>query len=538
MASDPSKKADSVQETGVKSHPSAQATSEKVPADSPATAAGQETAEPPRAINRSFLLFNAVPSWLVSTLVHLVLLLLFAILTLEPYKTEKNLLTIGKSDIVEEMEDISEDEDIEPIEVEAINDTVQTEVAAVEATEMIDEISPADDPEAALISVELSDFGEQTAPKNDLLTSIGSFTGAGLEGRGQAARQRLVREGGGTAGSEEAVTRALKWLSRHQNPDGSWGFDHRWSMDETGKQCAGRCPNDGTLKEALNGSTAIALLPYLGAGHTHKAGKYKSVVERGLYYLATHMKVSQNTGSLFEPGGTMYSHGIGAIALCEAYGMTKDRQLLAPAQLSLNYISWAQDPVGGGWRYAPQQAGDTSAVGWQLMALKSGHMAYLNVNPNTVRLASRFLDFVQSEGGARYGYANPGNGHATTAIGLLCRMYMGWKKDNPNLEKGTEYISQWGPSPSDMYYNYYATQVMKHQGGSLWEKWNEKMRDSLVDSQSKQGHSAGSWYFTGGHGQDKGGRLYCTCLATMILEVYYRHLPIYRKQASEDDFPL
>jgi hypothetical protein len=32
------------------------------------------------------------------------------------------------------------------------------------------------------------------------------------------------------------------------------------------------------------------------------------------------------------------------------------------------------------------------------------------------------------------------------------------------------------------------------------------------------------------------GRLYCTLLATMILEVYYRHLPIYGTQSVDDEF--
>ena len=41
-----------------------------------------------------------------------------------------------------------------------------------------------------------------------------------------------------------------------------------------------------------------------------------------------------------------------------------------------------------------------------------------------------------------------------------------------------------------------------------------------------------------GHGARVGGRLYNTALATMILEVYYRHMPIYAQQAAEDDFPL
>ena len=235
----------------------------------------------------------------------------------------------------------------------------------------------------------------------------------------------------------------------------------------------------------------------------------------------------------------MYSHGLAAITLCEAYAMTQDRELMQPAQLSINHIVYAQDPVGGGWRYQPRQPGDTSAVGWQLMALKSGHMAYLQVPPVTVQGAMRFLDSVQSDSGAKYGYTSPGAGPATTAVGLLCRMYLGWKKDNGALHRGVEFLSKRGPSPNNMYYNYYATQVMRHFEGEMWENWNTPMRDSLVKSQIKKGHEEGSWHMgRGDHGSERGGRLYCTSMATMILEVYYRHLPIYGKQAAEEDFPL
>ena len=58
-------------------------------------------------------------------------------------------------------------------------------------------------------------------------------------------------------------------------------------------------------------------------------------------------------------------------------------------------------------------------------------MAYLTVDPDTIQGAIKFLDSVQAESGAKYGYTGPGAGQATTAIGLLCRMYLGWKKDNP-----------------------------------------------------------------------------------------------------------
>jgi len=218
--------------------------------------------------------------------------------------------------------------------------------------------------------------------------------------------------------------------------------------------------------------------------------------------------------------------------------MTHDKKLHVPAQASINFICYAQDPVGGGWRYKARQRGDTSVVGWQIMALKSGHMADLNVPPITVKRAFQYLDTVQADGGAFYGYQVPAQGPATTAIGLLCRMYLGWKKDNPALQRGVAWLGSQGPSAVDMYYNYYATQVMRHWEGEPWEKWNSVMRDQLVDSQSRSGHEAGSWHFgKGDHGSEHGGRLYATSMATMILEVYYRHLPIYRKQSTAEDFP-
>lgn len=241
----------------------------------------------------------------------------------------------------------------------------------------------------------------------------------------------------------------------------------------------------------------------------------------------------------------MYSHGICTIALTEAYAMTNDRALIAPAQASVNFIVYAQDPVGGGWRYSPREPGDTSVVGWQLMGLKSGLIGYLEVPPNTIRGAERFLGSVQQESGAYYGYASPGQGPATTAVGLLCRMYMGWEKDHPALQKGVTYLSGLGPSKpgsslgpqADMYYNYYATQVMRHYGGAEWEKWNAEMRDWLVENQAKEGNMTGSWYFPHAW-SGAGGRLYNTALGCMILEVYYRHMPIYGAKATDEEFPL
>lgn len=383
---------------------------------------------------------------------------------------------------------------------------------------------------------------------------------------------------GPTPETELAVQAALAWLAAHQLPDGSWSFDHRDGV------CNGRCKNHGQFKAAKNAATGLALLTYLGAGETHLEGRYQKTVDAGLRYLVATQKIAGNTGSWHEAVGNSgnYSHAIATLAVCEAYAMAqlppapkkpqkspsemteeerrqakeeRDRakqnavkpiekqRLAAASQAGVNYLVEGQH-AGGGWRYNKGQAGDTSVVGWALMALKSGHLSKVRVPVASVVNTSEFLDSVQEgEYGSIYHYMPDKNRpqdalKATTAIGLLCRMYLGWDKNHPGIAEGVSQLSRWEPSTAggtNMYYNYYATQVMHHYGGESWKKWNTTMRDHLVKSQAKQGHEHGSWHFTGDHGTTAGGRLYATTLAAMTLEVYYRYLPIYGSKSVEDD---
>lgn len=355
-----------------------------------------------------------------------------------------------------------------------------------------------------------------------------------LSGRGAAARARLVSEGGGTKESEDAVSHGLRWLQAHQSVDGSWHFDL------TLGPCQGLCRDSGT-EPSSTAATGLALLAFLGRGETHLEGDYQDTVKRGLYYLTGQMHVTDQGGDLRDQG-RMYAQGIATIALCEAYAMTRDRALEPFAQHAIDFIVNAQDKRGGGWRYQPGQPGDTTVTGWQLMALKSGQMAYLRVPVDTLHNATRFLDSVQFEQGARYKYQpreKRGPENTNSSIGLLCRMYTGWRADHPGLQRGVGQLSVEGPSMlgrnADMYYNYYATQVMHQCEGEAWRKWNDRLRDFLVQTQSHEGHESGSWNFVGGQAA-AGGRLYNTAMAIMTLEVYYRHLPLYGPNAVNDTY--
>jgi hypothetical protein len=345
-----------------------------------------------------------------------------------------------------------------------------------------------------------------------------------LGGRSKAGRQAAVKSGDATSGSEAAVQSGLKWLAKHQDNDGSWSF-------KIGNESTNAIDN-------RMGATGMALLAFLGSGNTHKVGDYTKTVRGGLTYLISNMKVTSSGGDLRGGSGHhgMYSHGICSIALCEAYALSKDKELKQPTQLAIDFIVNAQHAAGG-WRYEPGQAGDTSVVGWQIMALKSAKIAKLKVPSKTIGKATAFLNSVQSDGGAQYGYDKAGAGQATNAIGLLCRMYLGWTPKQQALVKGVEVLGKWGPQPGNMYYSYYATQVMHHWGGEEWKKWNVVMREHLVKSQDKEGEQAGSWSPANENwGKTYGGRLYTTCMSIMTLEVYYRHLPLYQRQTITTDF--
>ena len=234
----------------------------------------------------------------------------------------------------------------------------------------------------------------------------------------------------------------------------------------------------------------------------------------------------------------MYAHGICTIAMCEAFGLSQDYGLKRPAQKAIDYIVSAQHS-GGGWRYQPGQAGDTSVTGWQVMALKSGLMAGLDVPPAALRKAQNYLDGCVEPATEGYGYLGATPTPTMSAVSLLCRQYLqGWGPQNLRMIKGIDnHIKPNSPKADrkDIYYYYYATQVMHHFGGTDWKAWNVKMRDQLVAEQAKNEADLttwGSWSPQGDTWGRTGGRLMQTSLSLLTLEVYYRYLPLYYRDTG------
>lgn len=480
--------------------------------------------------------FRMTPAWLISFLLHLILIIILLMLYFDHLLESKDdsiTLSTAISVVDEEGGEITvakaeQDLDFEaPVPRDADLADADVRESILKADQDAKELRVDDDPQTQL--PDLNDV------KRSLTTNQGQS--ARFVARDPRLRVEMLKKEGGTSVTEAAVARGLRWLAQVQNSDGSWSLnEYKYHY---------RKNNRGDMA-----GTALALLPFLGAGQTHEVGRYKSTVAKGLRWMIEHQ--DSNSGDLrgrLKSNVGMYAHGQGAIVLVEAYALSGDEQFRLPAQKAIDFIVGSQHITNrrsnrGGWRYNPGTLGDTSVTGWQMMALQSALLPQLglDVPRKTILYASDFLDSMGNRksnnfpAGTRYRYYRGSDfSPAMTAEALLCRIYLGWKRDDVRLKIATEHLLKNAPPSKkeggeyNLYYIYYATQFFHHYGGEEWKKWNSQMQKMLVPLQRTTGNYAGSFDADRFAWGNQGGRIYSTSLAVCTLEVYYRHLPLFKQ---------
>jgi len=343
----------------------------------------------------------------------------------------------------------------------------------------------------------------------------------------KADRIQRLTSNGGIEKCEDAVVESLRWLQKEQNKDGSW-----------------------TNKPV--GMTGLALLAYLGHCETAGSEEFGETVLSAVTYLVD--KAMKNNGKLatdFKDNHWCYEHSIAVYALAEAYTLCvksfgENINQLEDAVMASGQFMINSQHKEGGWDYAYSEdsgrGGDVSIVGWHLQALKACKYTGLDF-ANLPRCYKNGLDYVermQMASGA-IGYSSPamhGGSDGTTlaAVGGLC--FQIWKSSASKVaRKAVRFMDKemkfdWNTADSDLYGHYYAVQCMINNGGPEWERYNKLFRDQVLDNQDKNGSYkvvgggakinavAGSFAGDGGY-----GRHYRTCLATLMLESYYRFLP-------------
>ncbi len=350
---------------------------------------------------------------------------------------------------------------------------------------------------------------------------------------------------GGSGGKISITIEAgLDWLAEHQHPDGYWDVDQYHAVNVADKH--GAIDGEGIASQDV-GITALALLAFLGDGHSTRSSesKYRDTVLRGFRWLCAQQ--DQDSGLIGEAvgHGYVYDHAIAALALAENCYLSKSPFHKQQAQKAMNFIARARAPYGG-WRYDVPSDGDTdtSITGWMIFALKAGQEAGLKIDREGYAGALQWLDEVSDPNTGRAGYTDRGGRssrtdynadyaveetEAMTGVALLTRIFLGQTPDEtPIMERHADLmlrsLPEWDKKGHkvDMYYWYYATYAMYQMGGNHWRKWKAAMEPSVLANQRKDGDYLGSWDPVGPWGY-QGGRVYSTATMVLTLEVYYRY---------------
>ncbi|NOY80020.1 MAG: terpene cyclase/mutase family protein [Kiritimatiellaeota bacterium] len=389
---------------------------------------------------------------------------------------------------------------------------IPTEAAADVQTEDFDTAAVQTDADVDLTSV-LDIKPNQTPLKLSALYST----------RTTAGRQTSLKKFGGSYAGESAVIKALEWLKRHQNPDGSWS------------------------KSEPLGMAGLATLAFLAHGETPLSKQYGRTVQKALQYLANQLNAQSEDLPLKGKGTRFaYRNGIATYALAEGYGLTKIPFLKPAMEKGLSFIVRGQMPIGG-WNYGYSKGNrwDLSVSGWQIQALKSGYVAGANV-PGMVEAIEKAVKFLKKtafrDGLFRYSSDSKGGGSlAMQGTGTLCLQLLGEAHSRP-VRTGIKTIFAslpnviWAPGKAGntghgglCYAWYYETQAMFHAGQSYWRRWNRKFTTELVRHQKPDGHWESPW--TPAQKKDRNWEFdpyYSTALSCLMLEVYYRYLPTYK----------
>jgi hypothetical protein len=408
--------------------------------------------------------------------------------------------------------------------------------------------------------------GRDEAVSDSEMGGNGAFAVIGTGGGGKGIFGK--RSGGGdkrtigrafgphSKGVITTLDSALRWLKRHQSPNGMW------SATNYNVNCTGdiKCEPGKGAQGGDEAMTGYAVLCFLGAGYDHRTpSKYKPVVNKGIEWLLAAQKADGLIGS------RNYEHPVAAMALAEAYGMTSDPALREPAQKAIDIIIARQslDPkatdtayAGLGWDYVNPNPSrnDTSVTCWNVFALKSAYGAGLNVKGG-MDGSKKWLEGAWKA--ANKNWKDIRDPYKDTSIfpyiwnasndvtekdhlsfaGGCAAVFLGHKSGDIMLESlANDVEKRWletGKWKNNMYCLYYSSLYAFQMSGERWIKWREAYVPYLIQRQWKDEDGeckSGTWDFEkqSFHGSDT-SRVLLHTYATLSLEVAIRYDMVQKK---------
>lgn len=340
---------------------------------------------------------------------------------------------------------------------------------------------------------------------------------------------------------DQSVERALLWLARQQQRDGS--FPSRL--------------------EGQPAVTGLCVIAFLSCGHQPGLGPYGERLNRAVDYV---LSCQQPTGLLsartpqrshVHQGAShtaTYNHAIAALMLTEVFGQVSGERaarIERAVKLALAETARQQrEPRKssavdqGGWRYLHKPTytsrpsdSDLSVTGWQLMFLRSAKNAQFDVDDKMVEASVAYVErcFDPRAGGFVYGqlgqdrYTNRGMngvGALSLALGGKHRTKMAQAAGDWILQRPfTRYGQVTDASHDRFHYSaYYCSHAMAQLGGKYWETIFPMLARTLLANQSRDG----SWLSETGE-DSRYGPAYATALSVLALTPAYQLLPVYQR---------
>lgn len=320
-----------------------------------------------------------------------------------------------------------------------------------------------------------------------------------------------------TTSANEMSSKALEFIRRSQQADGSWG-DKQWPQNA--------------------GVTALCCLALFSEGSLPRQGPSGLQLARGLEFLLDHAKDDgQFVARDVYVHGPMYDHSWATLCLLQAYGNMPWRRdmrdkISRAIQLLLKY-----QHVDGGWRYKMMREGnsDTLVTLNVLYALQLAVRSGFSVPTDSIERAAAFIKARSlSEGDRPTGLweylpsGEPGSPTVSACGAIALYMTANDPSDfqDPRIVATVQYLDAYHSRhtvqdllemPYVHYGSFYISQAMYAAGNVYWHRYYHKMLEVYAASQKADGQFE----------DQMGNSVYPTAAAAIVLQAPRGYLPLY-----------
>jgi squalene cyclase len=310
----------------------------------------------------------------------------------------------------------------------------------------------------------------------------------------------------------KAVTRGLDHLAGQQADDGAWSAG--------GGQA---------YPVAMTGLAGTALLAH---GDSPTRGKYSRNVQSAVEFL---IRCATPNGLITGPsqdnGQPMHGHGFALMFLASVHGMiTKEslrREVRETIRKAVTLTSQGQSPEGG-WTYTPGAGDEGSVTVTQVQALRAAQNAGFLVPRAVIDEAVKYLEKCRTpEGGIEYSLRSRSGPRLPISAASVATLYNAGQFDSTIANDCLRFVwnqfrasKGWYKGGGHAFYaHFYAAQGFYMAGDEYWDAYFPDTRDQLLEMQAPDG----SW------NGDGIGTVYGTSIATIILQLPFKYLPVFQR---------